>query len=171
MAGLGRFGTRMTRYKPLLWLSALTLLSALVLAYPVYVIRPFRYQDPRELSLALGLLRFRPLIELALIALALFCLVIVWRRGLGRWSKAGASICTLIVIAFGALSRVNIYEKMFHPLDQPTFSPQAKSKLTADEQVIAVRVRGEARAYPVRSISYHHIVNDVVGGLPIVATY
>ncbi len=37
--------------------------------------------------------------------------------------------------------------------------------------VMAVHLGGEARAYPIRIVSYHHIVNDVVGGLPIVATY
>ena len=37
--------------------------------------------------------------------------------------------------------------------------------------VIAVKVNGSARAYPIRSMSYHHIYNDVVLGEPIVATY
>jgi hypothetical protein len=32
-------------------------------------------------------------------------------------------------------------------------------------------MKNEARAYPVRSLSYHHIVNDVIGGVPIAATY
>jgi hypothetical protein len=34
-----------------------------------------------------------------------------------------------------------------------------------------VKLGGESRAYPVRMMAYHHIVNDVVGGVPIVATY
>jgi hypothetical protein len=29
----------------------------------------------------------------------------------------------------------------------------------------------EARAYPVRALAYHHVVNDIVAGEPIVATY
>ncbi len=29
----------------------------------------------------------------------------------------------------------------------------------------------KARAYPIRSISYHHVVNDRLGGVPIAATY
>jgi hypothetical protein len=37
--------------------------------------------------------------------------------------------------------------------------------------VIAVNVQGEARAYPIREMAYHHIVNDVVAGQPIVSTY
>jgi hypothetical protein len=77
----------------------------------------------------------------------------------------------LLVIGFGVLSRVNLYERMFHPLDKPTFSAASHAKLADAETVIAVHVRGEARAYPIRSISYHHIVNDVIGGLPVVATY
>jgi hypothetical protein len=43
--------------------------------------------------------------------------------------------------------------------------------LDGAEEVIAVHIGTAARAYPVRSMSYHHIVNDVLGGLPIVATY
>ena len=28
-----------------------------------------------------------------------------------------------------------------------------------------------ARAYPIRSLSYHHVLNDMLDGVPIVATY
>jgi hypothetical protein len=45
------------------------------------------------------------------------------------------------------------------------------TKLDGKEMVIAVNVGGAARAYPIRIISYHHIANDTVGGVPIVATY
>jgi hypothetical protein len=60
---------------------------------------------------------------------------------------------------------------MFHPLEKPAFSPAPKTGLDGGEQVIAIIVNGAARAYPIRVISYHHIVNDVVGGVPVVATY
>jgi hypothetical protein len=53
----------------------------------------------------------------------------------------------------------------------PALATAADVKLDKDEKVIAIAVNGAARAYPIRSISYHHIVNDVVGGVPIVATY
>jgi len=29
----------------------------------------------------------------------------------------------------------------------------------------------DARAYPIREIAYHHIVNDVVNGVPVCVTY
>jgi hypothetical protein len=50
-------------------------------------------------------------------------------------------------------------------------SAAGESKLDGGEMVIAVKIAGSARAYPIRSMSYHHIFNDVVGGEPIVATY
>jgi hypothetical protein len=157
--------------KPLLWLAGCVLLSFVVLAYPLYVIRPFRYQGPRELAVALTVMRFRPFLEIALLVTALGLLVFSWRQARGAWRKIAASWCALLVILFGILSRVNVYELMFHPLDRPTFSPSSKAKLDSGEEVIAVHIGGAARAYPVRSMSYHHIVNDVLGGLPIVATY
>jgi hypothetical protein len=40
-----------------------------------------------------------------------------------------------------------------------------------DTEVLGVVVEGEARAYPVRMLEYHQIVNDVVAGVPIVVTY
>jgi Protein of unknown function (DUF3179) len=152
-------------------LIACVLLSFFLVAYPVYVIRPFRHQGARELAVALSVVRFRFAAQIILSAVSLSLLLIVWRHTQRLRSRVTASICTLLVIGFGILSRVNIYELMFHPLDRPTFSPATKAKLSKNEEVIAVRVRGEARAYPIRSMSYHHIVNDSISGLPIVATY
>ena len=54
---------------------------------------------------------------------------------------------------------------------KPVTTAAAESKLDGGEMVIAVKVNGAARAYPIRSMSYHHIYNDVVAGEPIVATY
>jgi len=40
-----------------------------------------------------------------------------------------------------------------------------------DDPVVGVVVNGEPRAYPVRFIRYHEIVNDTLGGVPIAVTY
>jgi hypothetical protein len=37
--------------------------------------------------------------------------------------------------------------------------------------ILAVRYSNDARAYPIREMAYHHILNDVVGGVPIAVTY
>jgi hypothetical protein len=147
------------------------LVAAAALVYPVYVIRPFRHQEPRELMIALAVWRYRPFVMI-LCALTSFAAAAWywaretrWQRRV--WSAAGV----LAVSAITLLSRVNVYEIMFHPAGNPSFSTIDQSKLDGDEKVIAVSIGTEARAYPIRIISYHHIINDIVDGVPIVATY
>jgi hypothetical protein len=158
------------RSRPLLFIAAVFLFSFFLLAYPVYVIRPFRYQGPRELAAALLITQYRPALEILCAVLALVILMVAWRH-LSTMRKCGESFLAVLVLACAFLSRINVYEKMFYPLEKPTFSAAAQSKLDPDEQVIAVTVNHAARAYPIRDISYHHIVNDTVGGRAIVATY
>ena len=157
--------------KPLLWQTVCVLLSLLALSYPVYVIRPFRYQSSLELNLALAVVRFRPYLDILLVVASLVLLLFSWRQSRSVRRKVSAAVCALLVVLFGILSRLNVYEFMFHPLDRPSFSLASKAKLDGGEEVIAVHIAQAARAYPIRSMSYHHIVNDVVGGYRIVATY
>jgi hypothetical protein len=137
------------------------------LAYPNYVIRPRRPQGPQELQAALFVLQYRPLAEILCVVLAWAALFWFLRSKPGLPSRIGAIAVTVLVFASAALSRVNIYEIMFHPEGVPAFESVRQTKLDDDEKVLAVH----GRAYPVRSISYHHIVNDVEGGVPIAVTY
>jgi hypothetical protein len=107
----------------------------------------------------------------ACVVLALAALAWYWRGEGGRLRRAASAAGVLVIFAAALLSRVNIYELMFHPLDHPTFSPADKTKLDGGEKVIAVGRGRTARAYPIRSMAYHHLVNDVLDGAPIVATY
>lgn len=57
-------------------------------------------------------------------------------------------------------------------LVDPEFEPvAAKSGLGAREAVIALEMQGEARAYPLRYLMWHEIVNDEVGGVPVAVTF
>jgi len=57
-------------------------------------------------------------------------------------------------------------------IDDPKFVTLAELKDVADtEPVIGFSHNGDARAYPLRILIWHEIVNDVVGGLPITVTY
>ena len=49
--------------------------------------------------------------------------------------------------------------------------PMKGAPLPADDVVMAVRVGPEARGYPVRIMAYHHVLNDDLGGVPLVITY
>ncbi len=57
-------------------------------------------------------------------------------------------------------------------IDKPKFVSIAEIKnLGANEPVITVSVNGKARAYPLRILMWHEIVNDELGGEPITITY
>lgn len=57
-------------------------------------------------------------------------------------------------------------------IDKPKYVPVAKSNnLTDTEPVIGLVINGKARAYPLRILTWHEIVNDQLGGIPVTVTY
>jgi hypothetical protein len=156
-----------------LWaLLALCLATAFVaIAYPMYVLRPFRAQGAAELAAALEVRRWGPAAAAVGVAVALACAIALWRISRRRVWRIAALSLTALTALFAILSHVNIFELMFHRVDSPVTIAANKAKLETDDMVLAIRVGNEVRAYPVRMMGYHHIVNDTVGGLPVVATY
>ncbi len=60
----------------------------------------------------------------------------------------------------------------FVPLDRPAFLTATEATyLPDDDLVLGLEWQGEARAYPIRMLTYHHIVNDAVAERPILITY
>jgi hypothetical protein len=57
------------------------------------------------------------------------------------------------------------------PIDAPRFTPATDAEGTASEPVIEVEIDGEARAYPIRILIWHEIVNDTLAGTPIAVTF
>jgi hypothetical protein len=58
------------------------------------------------------------------------------------------------------------------PIDDPKFqSAASETSLTPRDPVISVEINGDARAYPLRILIWHEIVNDTVGGKPVAITY
>jgi hypothetical protein len=58
------------------------------------------------------------------------------------------------------------------PIDRPQFkSAPDVSDIAAREPVIVFPLDENARAYPLRVLIWHEIVNDTVGGLPVAVTY
>ncbi len=57
-------------------------------------------------------------------------------------------------------------------IDEPRFENVAKVDWLADkEPVIAFEIAGDARAYPLQIMTWHEIVNDVVGDRPVAVTF
>jgi hypothetical protein len=148
-------------------------LAALALAlYPTYVIRPFTEQKPVALQRALWVTLHDKWILFALFLLITICALFAWRRA-GRFGKllflAPAMGIALIAVA---ASWVNPYEQfLFHPFGEPRYVAIQQAGIDAKDMVIAVTLGGESRAYPIREMGYHHLVNDRLHQLPIVVTY
>ncbi len=59
------------------------------------------------------------------------------------------------------------------PIDNPRFATfeDADGWLDGQEPVIAFELNGDARAYPLQILTWHEIVNDVVGDVPVTVTF
>jgi hypothetical protein len=59
------------------------------------------------------------------------------------------------------------------PIDDPTFESvdEASQWLEDDSPVMVVEIDDDVRAYPLAILTWHEIVNDEVGGVPMVVTY
>jgi len=59
-----------------------------------------------------------------------------------------------------------------HAVDSPTFAgPELAEAIGPDTPVLGVSIEADARAYLSPILEYHQVVNDSVGGVPIVVTY
>jgi hypothetical protein len=160
------------------------LVAAVVLAagalwcvwYPMHVIRPFRPQDPVQLDRALWMHDGGPWIAGACATLAVALTSWTWGRidsRVGRWSFGAAMVALCgVAMVCAYYTNVNFYEtKMFHPYGSPEFESADASRTEPNDMVLAVKQGGHARAYPILTIGYHHVVNDTVAGVPIAMTY
>jgi hypothetical protein len=108
------------------------------------------------------------LIAVLLIAIPLFN--VFARKRL--WSKIAVSVILILyAVVFYFFNFKFLAEKMF-------YQPQHKGVVSVDENkvplnklVIGVALNGEAKAYPIQIIGYHHQVQDTIAGEPIIVTY
>jgi len=137
---------------------------------PAFIIRPFRYQSPRALQVAMAVAQHSPLWTLLAAGVALLLALFVWNES-SKGQRTVVALGLILVIGAATMSRVDYFEWMFHPMPYPGFVSSSDSKMGESEMVMAVQFGNDARAYPIREMAYHHVVNDTVGNVPIVVTY
>ena len=120
--------------------------------------------------LALRIKQWAPLGTAVGFAICAILFLVLWPR-MRRWTGIVLGTGLLLIALCSAMTRVNYFEWMFHPVQRPGFEPSSQTKLDSGEMVLALNFNGDARAYPVREMAYHHIVNDLVGGVPVAVTY
>jgi Protein of unknown function (DUF3179) len=157
-----------------LWIALLATiaLGVAVIAFPTFYIMPFKPQKASVMALALQARAVAPLVTTitAVLSAAMAIALVVRSR---RWWSRTLAVLALAPIGLATwFAHQNHFEWMFNPLESPRYVSADKAKFVKpDDVVMAVEIGGEAVAYPVRQIGYHHVVNDVIGRRPIVATY
>ena len=155
-----------------MFLLVTTLVALVVVLGPVWIIQPFKPQSQRGLEVSYAMRRWSPLVTVLALAFGLFLVVRLWSGSRRWWKKAFLGLVLVPLLALTWFARQNHFEWMFNPLANAAYAKTAEAGFVDDADIVmAVESNGEAAAYPVRLMAYHHLVQDTVGGTPIVATY
>jgi uncharacterized BrkB/YihY/UPF0761 family membrane protein len=153
-------------------LLALTLTVLAVVLVPVWLIQPFRPQAQRDMEISYALRRWSPLLTVLASIFALALTLWLWRGARRWWRKSALVIMLVLTCASVWAARQNHFEWMFNPLPNPAYAKTSEAGFVYDnDRVMTVEIEGESVAYPIRLMAYHHLVQDTVGGTPLVATY
>jgi hypothetical protein len=155
-----------------IFLLVTALVALVIVLAPVWIIQPFKPQSARGLEVSYAMRRWSPLVTVVAVAFSSFLVVRLWRGSRRWWKKALLVIVLVPLLASTWFARQNHFEWMFNPLANAAYAKTTDAGFVDDAGIVmAVESNGEAVAYPVRLMAYHHLVQDVVGGTPIVATY
>lgn len=86
-----------------------------------------------------------------------------------KWIPVVAAIPTLWVVYLFNFKMTA--DHMFLQPGKLSFTNFSNSTLNDSSIVVAVHHNGDAKAYPIRYIQYHHQVRDTIAGKPIMVTY
>lgn len=154
-----------------LLLLLITIAALAMVAAPVWIIMPFKPQTARGVEVSYALKRWSPTLTIIALAFALILAAWLW-RGSRWWKRAFLVVIFIPLLAATWFARQNHFEWMFNPLANAAYAKVNDAGFVDDADIVlAVESNGEAAAYPVRLMAYHHVVQDTVGGTPLVATY
>jgi len=155
--------------KRLFFLGALLLI--LFEAANVYFIMPLPYsQRARSIDVAYFLYSWRWAFRVVAGALMLAGVASAWRAA--GWRKLFVAV-TLVAVGVVAYMTnfVMSADHIFREPQSVVMRPAAQNTVELSRLVVGVDINGEARAYPVQFIGYHHQVRDVVGGTPVLVSF
>jgi hypothetical protein len=159
------------RWKLWLLLLLIVALAVAMVAIPVFVIMPFKAQTAAGVEWSYRLRRWSPVSTIVATILFLALCAKLW-RGARWWGRLAMPVLLAPLLAVTWFAQQNHFEWMFNPLPNPDYARIGEAGFVADgDMVMAIEINGDAVAYPVRQMAYHHVVNDVVGGKPVTATY
>ncbi|CAN5585920.1 hypothetical protein BH09GEM1_BH09GEM1_20530 [soil metagenome] len=137
----------------------------------VYFIMPMPgSQQMRSIDAAYAVYSWRWALRVLLGAMILAGLPSVWRPAGRRRGAVVASLALLAVVTYA----VNFRMSADHMFLQPTvlnMQPAAHNTVALNRLVVGLAINGDARAYPLQFIGYHHQVIDSVAGRRVLVSY
>jgi uncharacterized protein DUF3179 len=137
----------------------------------VYFIMPMPgSQRMRSVDVAHFLYTWRWWLRAAFGILVLMGAPAAWRTsGRSKW-LVPASLVVAAAVTYAANFRMAA-DQMFRQPTRLVMQPVARNAVAKDRLVVGIDVNGDARAYPLRFIGYHHQVRDNVGGEEVLVSY
>ena len=62
-------------------------------------------------------------------------------------------------------------DKIFYQPQNKILATVVNNKIDSNKLVIGIQINGETKAYPIEIIGYHHLLQDSIGGQPVLVTY
>ncbi|GAB3768973.1 hypothetical protein GCM10028818_04270 [Spirosoma horti] len=89
-----------------------------------------------------------------------------------RQSRWGVLIALVLVAGVGyAFNFRMAADHMFYQPTSLELQPASQNAVKPDREILGIEVNGQAKAYPIQFIGYHHQVLDTINGQPIMVTY
>ncbi len=137
----------------------------------VFFVMPLPYsQRVRSIDVAYALYTWRWAARVLFGALLLRSVLPAWRvANWRRWLVPSGLLLVGTVVYM--TNFVMAADRMFLMPQRLTMVPANRSVVEKNRLVVGIDVNGDARAYPVQFIGYHHQVRDTVGGAPVLVTF
>ena len=149
------------------------LLLVLFLAeiFRVYFVMPFPgSQVNQTIDIAYWISTHITWIRVLTLVVISIVLIRVFKQG-KTWEKICLPLAVLGYIPVFVLFNYRYdADEIFHQPSNKSFIPATES-IDKSKLIIGVVINGEAKAYPIQLIGYHHQVVDTVGNEPIIITY
>jgi hypothetical protein len=138
----------------------------------VYFIMPFPgSQQNNTIDIAYFISKHIGWLRLAGLFIVIFPLISFYETG-GRWKKIFLSVVVLLYFFILYLFNFRfLADKMFYQPKNKLLASVADNTVDTNQLVIGAVVNGQAKAYPIQIIGYHHQVQDTIGGGPVMVTY
>jgi|SRR5271154_691806 len=88
------------------------------------------------------------------------------------WKKLLLSVIVLFYLfIFYMFNFKFLADKMFYQPKNKFLASVADNKVDTNKLIIGASINGQAKAYPIEIIGYHHQVQDTIGNEPVIITY